>query len=568
MNRRHFLVNLLLWILAFFFGYKVKEEGENMTLFNQDTRMVMDTDGKPVSEKLLSLSDNAAIVLRPTGGDDTHMINDAIIIASNNDRRKKVILNGEFKVSIANGYPYAINMKSNVELEFMTWSKLILEGNNLTTYRVILCDEIENWKIIDPYIIGDRDTHIGTTGEWGHGIYVRGCRNFKMTNVYVEKCWGDGVVFGNGSVSGLSNVGGYVNSIKTYKCRRNGTVIASGQDIRIDYIEGIEIDGTAPMAALDIESNTINEVWKNIKIGKVKSHLCPGGVKIQPYGMAENDYTSYIDLQIDNIEITGNTQTDTGSLVFYGVNHDKIKGKVRIGKLYQEKKIRGLVFEQFRQGGFSVHIDRVELYPDITGTTDSFGLQAAIYISVHETFYSTKNVGDIYIGELLIGGNAPYSIRVMPQTSGMIERSGLKIGQFINKVKPMYMNGFIHEVTRDPQIECNVNELSTTYRPGYEEFTYHFYGNLYHNEGATSDKQIKASNNPGFYLKETPVTVEVRSSHMLSFVFLGTPPIYPASLAFSSGFKSDQVGSRITFILKEDGSIHILEMLGTWQSFL
>ncbi|MBT2738093.1 right-handed parallel beta-helix repeat-containing protein [Bacillus sp. ISL-7] len=52
MIRRNFLVNLLLWILAFFFGYTIKREGEKLNLLKTNERMVLDKDGSNISEKI------------------------------------------------------------------------------------------------------------------------------------------------------------------------------------------------------------------------------------------------------------------------------------------------------------------------------------------------------------------------------------------------------------------------------------------------------------------------------------------------------------------------------------
>src|SRR4051812_45437610 len=53
MDRRNFLLNFLIWVLAFFFGYKVKEEGNNMVLSHQDTKkMIVKDDGKSNLEQL------------------------------------------------------------------------------------------------------------------------------------------------------------------------------------------------------------------------------------------------------------------------------------------------------------------------------------------------------------------------------------------------------------------------------------------------------------------------------------------------------------------------------------
>jgi hypothetical protein len=53
-------VNILLWILAFFFGYTIKKEGEDLNLFKTDERMVLDGDGKKISDKIGYLNEQLA----------------------------------------------------------------------------------------------------------------------------------------------------------------------------------------------------------------------------------------------------------------------------------------------------------------------------------------------------------------------------------------------------------------------------------------------------------------------------------------------------------------------------
>ena len=45
-------------------------------------------------------------------------------------------------------------------------------------------------------IIGDRDNHLGTTGEWGHGIMIRGSSRVTVRDIHISRCWGDGVSIG------------------------------------------------------------------------------------------------------------------------------------------------------------------------------------------------------------------------------------------------------------------------------------------------------------------------------------------------------------------------------------
>lgn len=53
-------MNLLLWILGFLFGYTIKKEGENLNLSKTDASMVLDRDGKNISDKIGNLNKKLA----------------------------------------------------------------------------------------------------------------------------------------------------------------------------------------------------------------------------------------------------------------------------------------------------------------------------------------------------------------------------------------------------------------------------------------------------------------------------------------------------------------------------
>lgn len=56
MNRKNFIINILLWILAFFFGYSIKKEGENLDITGKN--------GRSVSKKIDTLSETLEEVQR------------------------------------------------------------------------------------------------------------------------------------------------------------------------------------------------------------------------------------------------------------------------------------------------------------------------------------------------------------------------------------------------------------------------------------------------------------------------------------------------------------------------
>ena len=65
--------------------------------------------------------------------------------------------------------------------------------SSLEKYDIISICDVENVLFEGGRIYGDVGTHIGETGEWGYGIGMTGARNCTVKNVYISRCWGDGI---------------------------------------------------------------------------------------------------------------------------------------------------------------------------------------------------------------------------------------------------------------------------------------------------------------------------------------------------------------------------------------
>ena len=100
-------------------------------------------------------------------------------------------------------------------------------------------------------LIGDVVAHVGTEGEWGHGISVGGGANrFTARDVYVTKCWGDGfMIWERPSDVSLTNCTGDDN-------RRQGLSIIDAIRPRITggaYINNGLTKYTGPGGGIDLE---------------------------------------------------------------------------------------------------------------------------------------------------------------------------------------------------------------------------------------------------------------------------------------------------------------------------
>ncbi|GAA3413779.1 glycosyl hydrolase family 28-related protein [Paenibacillus hodogayensis] len=86
-----------------------------------------------------------------------------------------------------------VQLKSRVTLVLDQGAVLQALPNNQTLTMVIAMFNCVRAGVIGGTIIGERDTHIGTTGEWGMGIYLNNSKQSFIQGVHIRNCWGDGI---------------------------------------------------------------------------------------------------------------------------------------------------------------------------------------------------------------------------------------------------------------------------------------------------------------------------------------------------------------------------------------
>ena len=144
-----------------------------------------------------------------------------------------------------------------------SYTTLVISGtisqlpNNYEKFNLILIRDVKDVEVKGGVLVGDKDSHTGNTGEWGHGIRVAGAKNVLVSGVSVSKFWGDGIDIIEGASNDAKNV--TITMCDITDCRRNGISVEAGQNIvilscRSNY-NGV--NGTPPRAGLDIEP------WQN-----------------------------------------------------------------------------------------------------------------------------------------------------------------------------------------------------------------------------------------------------------------------------------------------------------------
>lgn len=68
----------------------------------------------------------------------------------------------------------SIRLRSYMHLRLSQDAKLVAKPNSAERYNILYVNKVRDVEISGGQIIGERSGHNGTTGEWGHGIFVRG----------------------------------------------------------------------------------------------------------------------------------------------------------------------------------------------------------------------------------------------------------------------------------------------------------------------------------------------------------------------------------------------------------
>lgn len=236
----------------------------------------------------------------------TNSLKDVIALSSPSIQNVVTVETGDYSLSTTS-FGSALELFSNTEL--IIYGHLYLLQNDYKGCYVVSIKDSENIIVRGSGIIeGDRVSHTGNNGEWGHGINIINSRNILVSGLTVTNCWGDCIYIGKNS----SNI--TVDSCKLSKGRRQGVSITSGSHIYIMNCVISDVKGTRPEYAIDVEPNK-GETLDDVVIDNVQSINCVGGFK--SWGGAKDASIGTVTLR--NCSVKG-ASTNTPIRFVYGEN--------------------------------------------------------------------------------------------------------------------------------------------------------------------------------------------------------------------------------------------------------
>ncbi len=190
-------------------------------------------------------------------------------LSNPNVKNKIIIEEGFYKVEVTYDWEACLRVGSNTEL--IIDGDIFLQPNNLKGYRIVLING-ENVSLQGKgKIIGDRMNHLGQEGEWGMGIHISGANNVSVGGITIQDCWGDCIYVDNKTKNTE------INKCRIVRGRRQGISVISAKDVVIRNCSILDVSGTSPEFAIDIEPNEGDSV-DNVLIEQVKIQNCKGGI--------------------------------------------------------------------------------------------------------------------------------------------------------------------------------------------------------------------------------------------------------------------------------------------------
>lgn len=256
---------------------------------------------------------------------------------------------GNFKVNAEK----SIVLKNNVTIEMSPETILNVIPNNKNSYQVFKIHNVSNVRISGGTILGDKYTHLGKDGEWGMGIEIKDSQHIYISNMNINKMWGDAIYVGSNGKYNNNNI--FLESIKMNDNRRQGISIVSARNLYIKNILIRNTGGAAPGSGIDIEPNNSKAILKNLNFDNIKT-MNNKGIGIQT---TLKEYKG----SLEPVSIYINNHTDIGSgfgLLVNGVD-SKVNGSISVANTnYKMNKHSNLCFSKWENSKFIVNLEKVD----------------------------------------------------------------------------------------------------------------------------------------------------------------------------------------------------------------
>ena len=275
----------------------------------------------------------------------------------------------------------SLKPRNNTKIYMDSQTVLKTIPNASTHYELFDLIDKENITISGGTLIGDRDAHQGTEGEWGHGINMRGVKNITIRNLKSQDFWGDGIYLGISVATGNTNRNVRLDNVHCDNNRRQGLSVVTVDGLYGDNVTLSNTNGTLPEAGVDFEPNNSNEPLDNIYFNNLTTYGNAGsGILFHLANLTRNNHS--INAVFNNFKSDGDR---------IGLNLDKFNGEANGQVVFnnpsvKRSKVRGIGFR-----GFSSKFSKIILNDPIVEDSNRDGLSSVAEGSPISIFRSSAD---------------------------------------------------------------------------------------------------------------------------------------------------------------------------------
>jgi hypothetical protein len=152
----------------------------------------------------------------------------------------------------------SINLRSNMTLQLSPDATIAALPNSSQRSYMIKVWNVSNVGITGGNIVGEREGHTGTGGEWGYGINIQASNHVRVSGVHISHCWGDGMWIGalGKAPNAVPSTDVSVDHVVSTENRRQGLSIGPVDGVTITNSTFSNTHGTMPQSGIDIEPQT------------------------------------------------------------------------------------------------------------------------------------------------------------------------------------------------------------------------------------------------------------------------------------------------------------------------
>lgn len=296
-------------------------------------------------------------------GDFKAAIQDAL------NKHSSVLIRGEHEIDVSDGV--FVKPNSGTQIVFEPSAKITVLPTTLDRYYVFDMRGTKDVTILYPNIVGDKYTHLGTTGQWGYGIFVSECENIKIVEPNISKMWGDGITVFKAKNTIIDK------PILTDNRRQGISITGDCDSLDIYYPQISDTSGHPPAYGIDIECDWAGASIKGVRIhnpifknnGENGSSFTGFCISTWRAGVPETG-TEILDTEIE-VELYNPKFYGDGLIVSAYI--DQVKGFCKVyNPEFHETKTSAINILNHQSANFFTEIIKPKFYDCVTQTSSIY----------------------------------------------------------------------------------------------------------------------------------------------------------------------------------------------------